>query len=579
MNKTLEDIETWFQTDTSWDLDWRDNAKEWYDMYHGNQWSSDEIDALQERGQAVLTFNHIKPAIDSIIGSERQNRPKVTMAGRTPDDEKIAQVKTSLYDYIQYTSKSDDEIDRMIENAFVTGRGWMNVYPEMEGDKFIELRHAWVDYRDMFIDPLSRRDDMSDCRRIHHAVFTDEDIVKKTFKKFVAADTYTSPFVTSSEDDMWYEHNNRKRPRIISTWYFDEESKINLVIWTKGQELYRKKDPFGTNKFPYVQYTTNRDLDNFPYGLVKGMKSPQEEVNKRHSKAMHYLNAAQVWAEESAFVDMQEAKKTLAKPDGITILADGALAEGRIQRIDNAALAQTHIQLMDFAKNEILGVAGINPAFIGQSSQYESAKKSNMSITQSQTVLVPLLNKLRIARHELAYITMQLVPKFYVEEKLIRILVPNGQYAFMPINQMLLLDDDTLMRYNDISNDDVDIMIEDAPRGLNEREEQFMLLMQLQGQTQKPIPMEVLLRYSNIKDKYQMAEDLKSYYAQEQQLQQAQGYIQQLQEQIKQLGGQIAQKDSIIVQTQTARAVEKEVNKAKVKNAQDTGLGISPLGF
>lgn len=577
MEEKLTQLEQWFQTDTSWDLDWRDNAREWYDLYHGNQWTTDEIAALEERGQAVLTFNHIKPAIDSIIGAERQNRPKISMAGRTADDEKIAQVKTSLYDYIQYESRTDDELDKVIENSFVTGRGWIHIYPEMDGDKFVDIKHSWVDYRDIFIDPLSRRDDMSDCRRLHHAVFTDEDIVKKSFKNYKSGDDYTAPFVTSSEDEMWYEKNNRKRPRIISTWYLDENSKLNIAIWTKGQLLYFKKDPYGIDKFPYVQYTANRDLNNFPYGIVKGMKSAQEEVNKRHSKAMHYLNAAQVWAEESAFVNMEDAKKTLAKPDGITILADGALAEGRIQRLDNAALAATHIQLMDFAKNEILGVAGINAAFLGQASQYESAKKANMSISQSQTVLVPLLNKLRIARHDLAYITMKLVPKFYVQEKLVRILQPNGQYAFMPLNQMVLLDDDTIVRYNDTSNDDVDIIIEDAPRGLNEREEQFMLLMQLQGQTQKPIPMEILLKYSSIKDKYQMAEDLKGYYQIEQQLQQAQGYIQQLQQQIQQLGGQIAQKDSIIVQTQTARAVEKEVNKAKVKNAQETGLGILGL--
>ena len=78
MEEKLTQLEQWFQTDTSWDLDWRDNAREWYDLYHGNQWTTDEIAALEERGQAVLTFNHIKPAIDSIIGAERQNRPQIS---------------------------------------------------------------------------------------------------------------------------------------------------------------------------------------------------------------------------------------------------------------------------------------------------------------------------------------------------------------------------------------------------------------------------------------------------------------------------------------------------------------------
>ncbi|MGA1047510.1 MAG: hypothetical protein ACO3UU_05840, partial [Minisyncoccia bacterium] len=201
----LEHLEKWFQTDTMWDRDWREKAREWYDLYHGNQWNSDEISALEERGQAVLTFNHIKPAIDSIIGSERQNRPKITMAGRTIDDQQSAQAKTSLYDYIQYNSSTDDETDKMVKDALVTGRGWMYIYPEMENNKFTDIKHTFVDYRDMFIDPLSKRDDLKDCRRIHNAVYTDCDIIKKMFPNYKDTESYEHDmFVGSSEEDMWY---------------------------------------------------------------------------------------------------------------------------------------------------------------------------------------------------------------------------------------------------------------------------------------------------------------------------------------------------------------------------------------
>jgi len=327
--------------------------------------------------------------------------------------------------------------------------------------------------------------------------------------------------------------------------------------------LYYKKQPYTIDKYPYVQYTANRDIDNQPYGLVKGMVGAQQEVNKRHSKALHYLNAKQVLAEENAFKDWEKAKITLAKPDGITVLADGALVEGRVQIIDNAALASSHVQLMELAKSEILGVAGINAAMMGQSSQYESATKANQSIAQAQTTLVPVLNNLRIARYDLADITMRLVPDFYSDERIIRILEPNGQYSFMPINKMELMDNGTVQLLNDLTSQDVDIIIEDAPRGLNEKEEQFQQLMQLQGQTAQPIPMDILLRYSSIKDKHQLADDISQANKVQQQLSQTQQYAQQLEQQVKDLGGVINQKDQQIVATQTARAVDKEVSKAK----------------
>lgn len=571
----LDKITNWFTDSATWDKDWRDNAEVWYDYYHGNHWTSEEISALEERGQAVTTYNHIKPIVDSIVGSERQNRPKITMAARTLDDQQVAEAKTKLYDYIQYNTRTDDELDRMIKDAFVTGRGWLYIYPEVDSvTKIVDLKHSFIDYRDVFVDSMSKRDDSTDSRYIHYAVFTDADIIAaqfKSFKEYSQESIYG--FESSSDDKMlWFQNSDRNRVRLINTWYRDENGDTHTVVWVKGQILYYKKQPYSTNRFPFVQYSIERDMENMPYGIVKSMVSAQDEVNKRHSKALHYMNTKQVLAEEDAFVDVDKAKMTLAKPDGITMLTDGALASGKVQIIDNTALATTHIQMMGIAKDAMYSLAGLNASYVGQSSQYESAKKANVSIAQAQNSLVPILNKLRIARYELAYITMKLVPDFYSSERTIRLIEPNGQYAFMPLNTVKLLDDNTIQRINDMTTDDVDIIIEDAPRGLNEREEQFSQLMAIQGQTSRPIPMEVLLRYSSIKDKHQLASDLEAYYKQDEQLKQAQQAIEQLQAQIQQMGGQVQQKDSQIVQIQTARQVDKEVSKVKEKLNSTLGM-------
>lgn len=561
----LAQLESWFTDSTDWDSDWRDNAKTWYGYYHGSQWTSEEEAALIERGQAVTTYNHIAPAIDAIIGGERQNRPEVKMAGRGIDDERIAQVKTELYRYIEDNSNSNDEIDRMVQDAFVTGRGWLFVYPAMKGQDFDDIKHSYIDYRDMFVDNYSKRDDLTDARYVHQAVFTDEDIIKATFPKFnptvSASNEYG--FESSSDDEIYFDNLDRSRPRLINTWFRDENGDVTTVVWVKGQILYKKKDPYTLKDFPYICYTIKRDMENKPYGLVKSMISPQDEVNKRHSKALHYLNAKQILAEEDAFVDWNDAKKTLAKPDGITKLNDRALAEGKIQIIDNTPLAAAHIQMMEHAKGQVMALAGINASYMGQSSQYESAKKQQGAIAGAQNVLVPILNKLRIARHRLAKITMSLVPDFYGNERLIRILQPTGEYAFMPINSPQLLDDGTVGRLNDLSNDDVDVIIEDAPSSLNDRVEQFNQLLGIQGQTGRPIPMEILLRYSSLKDKHQLAAELEQHYAMEAQLQQAQQAIEQLQQQIQQMGGQVNQVTSQLTQANVARAVDREVNKAK----------------
>jgi hypothetical protein len=571
----LEKLELWFSDAVSFDKEWKDKAREDYKLYHGTQWTSDEIQALEERKQAVTTFNHIAPAIDAIIGGERQNRPQIRMAGRTLDDEQVAEVKTNLFDYIQYSSNTDDELDKVVLDILVAGRGTMYIEPAENKDGTANIKHRYIDYRDMFIDPISKRDDLTDARYCSYAVYVDSDIVEKMFRKYNSDDMQTDQpfgFESSSEDDLWFEKANRNRPRLINTWYMDEKGDISMAIWVKGKILYSSKKPYDMNSYPYVQTTYKRNLDNAPYGLVKSMRSPQEEINKRHSKALHYLNASQVLAEENAFVDWNEAKKTLAKPDGITKLQDGALAEGRVQIVPTAQLADSQIRMMQIAEQKLLSTAGINPAYVGQSGQYESAKKSQQNIAQAQNTLVPFLNKLRILRYDLADKTMKLVSEFFSDEQLVRILNEDGTYAFQPVNQIQVLDDGTLLKINDMTVDDVDIIIEDAPVGLNEKEEQFMQLMQIQGQTSRPIPMEILLRYSNLKDKYSLAKELEGHYNLEMQLQQAQQQMEAMQKEIQRLGGVVNQQQTNITQTQTARAVDREVYKAKEKLTKELGV-------
>jgi hypothetical protein len=563
----LETLESWFSDVVLFDKSWKDKASEMYKRYHGHQWTEEEKAILVNRKQAISTFNHIAPAIDAIVGGERLNRPKIKMVGRTADDERVAEVKSNLYDYIQYNSKTDDVLDKFVLDSLVAGRGGIYINPVMDAKGKTDILHEYIDYRDFFVDPLSKRDDLFDARYVSYAVYVDEDILKNAFEKYTGEESTEGgyAFEPSSEDYMWFEKSNRKRPRLITTWYKDEKGFISTAIWVKGKILYQKDKPYEANEFPFIQLTYKRDLDNTPYGMAVGMVSAQDEINKRHSKAMHYLNSSQVLAEENAFVDWEEAKKTLADPSGITKLQNDVLREGRIEIIPTAALAETHIKLMQIAEGKLLSTAGINPAYVGQASQYESAKKANLSINQAQNTLIPFLNKIRIARYKLASTTMKLVPEFFTDERIIRIVNTNGEYSFMPVNTIQLLDDGTAVSMNDLTVDDVDIVIEDAPRGLNEKQEQLQMLLQIQGQTSRPIPMEILLRYTDLKDKHELSKELEEYYKMEAQLQQAQQMIEQMQQQIQDLGGQVQQQQSVITQVQTARAVDKEVAKVKTQ--------------
>ena len=58
------------------------------------------------------------------------------------------------------------------------------------------------------------------------------------------------------------------------------------------------------------------DRDNNRYGDVRQMISPQDEINKRRSKALHLLNSKNVIADMGAVEDVEAARREIAKADG-----------------------------------------------------------------------------------------------------------------------------------------------------------------------------------------------------------------------------------------------------------------------
>ena len=74
--------------------------------------------------------------------------------------------------------------------------------------------------------------------------------------------------------------------------------------------------------YAYLRVSTDRqDVDNQRYGMVRGLISLQDEINKRRSKALHLLSVHQVIAEKGAVQDVDKARRELARPDGFIEVA------------------------------------------------------------------------------------------------------------------------------------------------------------------------------------------------------------------------------------------------------------------
>jgi hypothetical protein len=55
------------------------------------------------------------------------------------------------------------------------------------------------------------------------------------------------------------------------------------------------------------------DHDGDRYGFVRNLKSPQDEVNHRRSKALHLLNSRRVVSEKGAVDDIEVARTRMGE--------------------------------------------------------------------------------------------------------------------------------------------------------------------------------------------------------------------------------------------------------------------------
>ena len=95
----------------------------------------------------------------------------------------------------------------------------------------------------------------------------------------------------------------------------------------------------------YVDHAGDR------YGFVRNLKSANDEINQRRSKALHKQNSRRIIAEQGAFDDVERTRIEAARPDGVIIHNPGT----EMQFDDTARIAnvESSFKFLEDAKAEI----------------------------------------------------------------------------------------------------------------------------------------------------------------------------------------------------------------------------------
>ena len=154
---------------------WAAQAKEDKEFRLGRQWTAEQKETLESRGQAAIVINRVHPAVESAKAMLTSNRPSFRCAPREDSDNKVAQIMSNMLAYMYDISDGRSVIRQVVDDYYVMGVGYVHVYqnPMMDMGKGEVCFHD-LDPLDVFIDPNSR-----------HRLFDDAEniIISKLFTK------------------------------------------------------------------------------------------------------------------------------------------------------------------------------------------------------------------------------------------------------------------------------------------------------------------------------------------------------------------------------------------------------------
>lgn len=173
----------------------------------------------------------------------------------------------------------------------------------------------------------------------------------------------------------------RRRIFVVDMWHRDPKHGWFRCVFTGAGKLFTQpaylveKDPLTNRqvKVPGLRFfSLYVSKDGWRYGEVRGMRSPQDEVNKRRSKALHLLTVNQVFYSPRAGLaeaDKEKLRAEIARPDGAIEAMD--ITQIRVDR--NVELAQGQQQLGAEAR-AFMEMEGPNPQLQGEQGRATSGR-------------------------------------------------------------------------------------------------------------------------------------------------------------------------------------------------------------
>lgn len=482
------------------------------DFYDGIQATAEEAAILKARGQAVTIRNRVKPKIDSLLGMEREGRTDPRANPRTPMDDQAANACTDAIRFVCDEESFSQKRSEVFENILVEGAGGAIV--EADGKGKIPIRY--IPWDRMFADPHSRFRDYRDAKYKGIVVWMDEDDAKATWPdkaEPILESSWSMYDNTQTYDDKpvhqrWVD-GKRKRVKVVELYYREAGTWMYCVYTKAGFLIEPQKSSYlddeGEPTCPIEYISCHVDRENNRYGLVRQLIGPQIELNHRAWKALHRMTQQQTLAEKGGIENIQAWKKEQAKPNGVLEHNPGF----NVEILKNSELTAFEMQMLAEAKGEIDSV-GANAALQGKG-EAESGKALQIRRASGVVEVGTAFDALHLWQQKIYKQIWNRIKQFWTAEKWVRVTDDERNIRFVGLN---VIDPVTGQKMNDVSQMDVDIVLDDVPDVATAMQEEFTMLAEAyKANPQTPvnpmgIPFDIVIENSNLRNKQKILDRL-----------------------------------------------------------------------
>jgi hypothetical protein len=351
------------------------------DYYDNRQLTREEVKELEARGQPEIVRNQIKRKVNFWLGFETQTRtdPKAESEHGTHED--AASDATDMLRFQERRNQLDQKFSDCWEHMLIEGYAGLEVLGPSPKDKRVMEVKRWKWDR-LFFDPASSEHDFSDACYLGGVVWMDLSKAsqkwptkKSVFDRMTMDDSgQAETYDDKPRQNAWMTKGKRTRLRIVQIYAYHGD-KWFWAIFTKGGIIdsgaVAFTDEQGQSVCPMLLQALYIDRDNNRYGEVHELLWPQDEINKRASKALHLANSSQTMGEQGAVLDIDALKAQKARPDGHIELAPGAAEKFKFVEHD-AKVAQNREMMQDAIAD--MQMRGPNASLMGTQSNAPSGR-------------------------------------------------------------------------------------------------------------------------------------------------------------------------------------------------------------